>query len=218
MFLFRKENFMNPRIYCKDKKINKQLNTLIEYEWDFFQQTKNQGGPASCQEDWATFQVMRSSQFLAWNEELRESYLEDLEIAKRIGRNLITEKYGRMMEYTHPEEYKKMNSYFPHHTEQRKTITEKIVEIQVEWMEEFIKEYPALRSNIRIIHSSEDTPYDTSAETYLRGELGTYSDKTLLQYGRYIVQLKTENKNLTAMIFANIAKTYGFESIKDMAS
>lgn len=209
---------MNPRIYCKDKRINRQINTIIDYEWHFAQESKNKDTIAFCQKDLATFQVIRSSQILAWNDELRESYLEDLEIANRIGKNLIAEKYERIAAYTHHEENKMRIFHFQDHSEHRNNFTNKIVEIQVEWIKEFIKEYPSLRSNLNIVHGLEDTPYNNSVETYLKGELDTFSDKTLFQYGRYIVQLKAEKNNLTEMILANIAKTYGFESLKDMAS
>lgn len=195
--------------------IDETIKEILTLEWTFFKQTENQGGPASCQEDWDTFQIQRSAQFLAWTKEIRESYLDDLRIATRTGRNLITEKYGRMMESNYPEEYEKMKDFFPTHSEERKAITLQIAAIQVEWLEEFAKEYPDFALNARRIHSTEDTPYDTSAETYLRGELDTYSDKTLILYGRYIAKLKSENKNLTKMIFENIAKGYGY---KDLAS
>lgn len=197
-----------------DKSLPETIQKLIRFEWTFFKQTENQGGPASCQEDFETFQIMRSAQFLAWTEELRASYLEDLEIATRTGRNLITEKYGRMMETAYPEEYKELIKYFPKHDEVRLNITEHIIAIQVEWLEEFKAEYPDLAMNARTIHSSEDTPYDTSAETYLRGELNTYSDRTLILYGRFIVELKNQGKNLTKMICTNIAKGYGYKDLE----
>lgn len=190
------------------------IKEIIRLEWAFFKETENQGGPASCQEDYETFEIMRGAQFMSWNEELRTSYLEDLQIATRTGRNLITEKYGRMMETAYPEEYKNLKLFFPKHNESRLAITEQIITIQVEWLEEFAKDYPNLAGKARTIHSCEDTPYDTSAETYLRGELNTYSDRTLILYGRMIVSLKQQNKNLTKMIFTNIANAYGYDSLE----
>ena len=58
-----------------------------------------------------TFYAMRRCQFAAWNEEMRESYLEDLTCAEEDGFNLITEKYARMMKYTAPEEYAEMEPF-----------------------------------------------------------------------------------------------------------
>ena len=94
-------------------------------------------------------------------------------------------------------------------------IAEAIIAIQVGWMEEFAKKYPHMAGNARRIHTSEDTPYDTSYETYLRGELGTYSDDTLYLYGRFVVGLERQGKNLAYMIMDNTAKLYGYRDVKD---
>ncbi len=82
-------------------------------------------------------------------------------------------------------------------------------------MEEFAAEYPALADNARSIHTSEDNPFDTSYETYLRGELGTYSDKMLELYGRYIVDYARSQKNLAHDIMLNNVKMYGYSSLEE---
>ena len=56
---------------------------------------------------------------------------------------------------------------------------EAIVPEHVKWLEQLAPEYPMLVGGGRPIHSSEDEKYDTSFETYLRGELSTYSIETL---------------------------------------
>jgi hypothetical protein len=81
-------------------------------------------------------------------------------------------------------------------------------------MEEFAAEYPKLSGNARSIHTSEDNLYNTSAETYLRGELMTYSDATLTLYGRFVVALSKENKNLSRMTMENTVHLYGYESLE----
>ena len=80
-------------------------------------------------------------------------------------------------------------------------------------MEEFARSYPKAANNARSIHTAEDTPFDTSYETYLRGELSTYSDTTLDLYGRFIAGLCKEEKNLAKIIMANTAVLYGYESL-----
>lgn len=179
------------------------IEKIIKLEWDAFDQTDNIGGRADCQDEWKTFYIMRRSQYLTWTDELLESYMSDLEEANLQGRNLIAEKYGRMMESTNPEEYEKIKGVILSHSVERKKITEEIVAIQVTWMEEFAKENPSLAQNMRVIHTAEDTPDTTSYETYLRGEMGTYSDKTLRLYGYFIVTLYKEGKNLAALTIAN---------------
>lgn len=69
--------------------------------------------------------------------------------------------------------------------------------------------------NARNIYSVQDTPWETSYETYLRGELGIYSDRTLELYGRFVVELAQKKKNLAEMIMENTAEFYGYSSIDE---
>lgn len=98
----------------------------------------------------------------------------------------------------------------------KKKIIEEIVRIQVGWMEEFAAEYPKAAGNARSIHTLEDTPFNTSYETYLRGEISTYSDETLDLYGRFIAQLCRKNKNLAKIIMGNTAFLYGYGSLEEL--
>ncbi len=192
------------------------VNELVSLEWEAFDKVDNEGGRADCQDDWNTFSIMRKSQYYVWTEEMLKSYIGDFHNANDRGWNLITEKYGRMMESTAPLRYAGIKDTFPEIPEMKKKIIEEIVKIQVKWMEEFAKEYPKAAGNARSIHTAEDTPYNTSYETYLRGELSTYSDETLDLYGRFIAKLLTENKNLAKMIMANTAFFYGYTSLEDL--
>ena len=81
------------------------VDAVVTAEWEMFSNVQNVGGKASCQMDPKTFRIMRSSQMDNWDDELLGSYLEDLLNARLEGRNLVTEKYARMMESTFPEEY-----------------------------------------------------------------------------------------------------------------
>lgn len=192
------------------------VNELVSLEWEAFDKVDNEGGRADCQDDWNTFSIMRKSQYYTWTEEMLKSYISDFHRANDRGWNLITEKYGRMMESTAPDKFFKIKESFPEIPEVKKEIIEEIVKIQVGWMEEFAAEYPKAAGNARSIHTAEDTPYNTSYETYLRGELSTYSDETLDLYGRFIAQLCRENKNLAKMIMANTAFLYGYASLDEL--
>ena len=141
-------------------------------------------------------------------------YLYDFYREYHRGHNLIEEKYGRMMESTAPEEYEKIKSHFPELSPEKKQIIEQIVGLQVGWMEEFAAKYPGLAGRARNIHTTEDNSEDTSYETYLRGELGTYSDKMLELYGRYVVEYARSGRNLTYAIMENSVKMYGYESVE----
>lgn len=194
-------------------KVKDVMTQIIQMEWESFDKVRGEGGRAGCQDDWETFEIMRKSQYMAWPKEMLESYLADLKAAAAAGRNLIEEKYAHMMESTEPERYKEFSGKLPVILPERKAIMEEVIAIQVAWMEEFAENYPKLAANARTIHTKDDTAFDTSYETYLRGELKTYSEETFVLYARFIVDLCKKNKNLAVMIMENTVKLYGYESL-----
>ena len=187
---------------------------IAEVEFAAFDKVKNVGGRASCQNDWPTFSIMRRSQYLTWNRNMLIQYLYDFIREFERGHNLIEEKYGRMMESTAPAEYETMKDRFPVITPEKKAIIEQIVQLQVGWMEEFAEKYPALADNARSVHTSDDNIANTSYETYLRGEISTYSDKMLELYGRYVVDYARRGENLTFAIMTNSVHLYGYDSLE----
>ena len=206
------ENYISQILRGKNMDI---VEKIVELEWKQFDKVKNEGGRASCQDDYQTFSIMRKSQYLTWPDELLDSFCNDLLSAENKGWNLIMEKYARMMESTTPEKYEELKKDLPVLNEERITIQEEIVKIQVGWMEEFAAKYPKMAGNARSIHTAEDTPFNTSYETYLRGELGTYSENTFILYGRFITGLLRENRNLAYETMENTAKLYGYESVEE---
>lgn len=194
---------------------NHRIDSIINLEWKQFDQVQNHGGRASCQDDWETFSIMRKSQYMAWTDELLESYYKDLTEAEDKGWNLITEKYARMMESTAPEEYEVLKDKLPSRTVERLALQEEIIKIQVRWVEEFAKKYPNVSGNGRNIYTEEDNLYNTSYETYLRGEIGIYSEKTIALYRQFIYNLQAEGKNLAQCIIENTVKQYGYKDLDD---
>lgn len=190
---------------------------IAKAEFAAFDKVKNEGGRASCQNNWPTFKVMRMSQYMTWNEEMLLQYYTDFQINYSRGRNMIEEKYARMMSSTAPEEYAAFADKLPAVSKEKQAIIEEIVRIQVQSMEEFAAEYPSLGDHARLIHTSEDMPYDTSYETYLRGELGTYSDKMLELYGRYIVEHARAGMSVAREIMWNTIRFYGYSSFEEAA-
>ena len=109
----------------KDHK-KELVDKLVRLEWQNFDQVKNEGGRADCQDDWGTFSIMRTSQYLTWREEMLQSYIQDFEEAMAKGWNLITEKYGRMMESTAPDRFDEIKEQFPYLAEEKKAIIDEI--------------------------------------------------------------------------------------------
>ena len=191
------------------------VDKIVELEWKQFDKVQNEGGRASCQNDLGTFDIMRKIQYLTWNAELLESYYNDLVQAEQSGWNMITEKYARMMKSTAPEKYAELAANLPVRSEERQQITEEIVKIQVAWMEEFAEKFPKMAQDARSIHTYEDNEFNTSYETYLRGELGTYGEETFVLYGRFIAGLLQEGRNLAYETMNNTAQMYGYKSVED---
>lgn len=194
----------------QDKKEN-----LIQMEWQQFYQVHNEGGRASCQEDPKTFAIMRRSQFTAWPEALVDSYTADLEAAEEVGRNLLTEKYAWMMEDTAPEEFAQLRRFLPEPSLLQKEMLDEITQIQIAWMREYAEKYPRLAAGNRAIRAAEAAPGETSFETYLRGELHTYSEDTLLLYRDMIRSLKAQGVNMSLLIMEANVKAYGYQSLED---
>ena len=192
-----------------------KIEQLIKMEWEDFQNVQNEGGRAACQDDPKTFFIMRRSQFLPWTEEVIDSYIADLQAAREEGRNLLAEKYGWMMEHTAPEQFRAIRHLLKGPSLGGEQLIDEIADIQLTWMREYRNAYPALASGNRALYAEEDTPYDTSFETYLRGELHTYSDLTLRRYLNFLKDLKKAGKNLTLMIMEEEVKAYGYRDLDD---
>ncbi len=188
--------------------------SIAKAEFEAFDKVQNEGGRASCQNNWPTFKIMRMSQYMTWTEDMLLQYLYEFKTNYENGRNMVEEKYARMMESTAPDAYAGFADKLPPVSEDKKTVMEQIIGFQVKWMEEFAAAYPNLAGNARAIHTSEDLPYDTSYETYLRGELGTYSDRMLEMYGRYVVGFAQNGKNATCEIMKNTVRFYGYKDLE----
>jgi len=200
----------------KEGRKDELVDTIVSLEWNAFDKVINEGGRANCQDDWTTFSIMRKSQYLTWSEEMLESYINDFEEASKAGWNLITEKYGRMEASTAPEKYAQIEDSLPKRDEKTRAIVEEIVKIQVGFMEELAEEYPHVAGSARSIHTYEDTPFNTSYETYLRGELLTYSQETLALYGQYVIGYVQAGKNIAYDTMTNSAHLYGYNSLVEL--
>ena len=191
------------------------IHQIIIREWEFFQNVHNTGGRASCQDNYEEFNIMRSSQWEIFSLPILRSYLDDLVLAKYKDRNPVMEKYAYMMKYSAPKEYEEIESFLPVISEWKREITEKIIKIYLKWEAETIVKYPAITGKGRKLYSESDTPEYTSIETYLRGELLSYSEKTLQLYYDYVTDCKNENKNLAEINIENIVRKKGYNSLED---
>ena len=184
----------------------KIIEEILEKEWKYFSNLNNIGGRADCQDNREDFIIMRKSQWETFNEETLLSYLEDLNSKN----NPLFQKYAQMMKYNSPEEYEKIKDILEKSSDEKTDLVNKIMFIYMEWEKEFFERYPIFSSMGRPLYSSEDDNIETSIETYLRGELLSYSEKTLKLYLNYVIDNKEKNINLAIKNMDNLARMQGF--------
>lgn len=195
------------------------VRKIVEEEWSMFDAVnRGSGARASCQDDAKTFYIMRSSQAAAWTKALQESYYHDLLEAKAKGRNLLTEKYAFMMTSTDPLRYEQIKNRLPVISEETLSEIEEIIKIQLQWKVETFQKYPHLTANGRSFYTRDDTFFNTSFETYLRGELKTYSAETVKLYLEMVRKMEQAGENLEQKCLLNTVKQYGYDSLEQAES
>ena len=192
-----------------------KIEKIIEIEWEMFQHTENIGGRASCQDDFETFYIMRRTQYETWPEDMVEMYLDFASACQKERRNLVTEKYANMMQYTDLHYYNKhLKPYLPETPAASFPLINQIVSAMIQWEFDFAKAYPKLSGASRPITSDMDKYGFTSMETYARGELETYPVELLQRYAQFIEELKATGKSLSMMSQEVMVHLYGYESIE----
>ena len=156
--------------------------------------------PVSCQENPDAFRLHRRAQFSVWSEETLRSYHDDLRDAERHGRNLMTLKYARMENLIPPL------SVNP--------IIDAIVQMALEAQRGMLLRYPNILSRGRPLEG--DSPGPTSFSTYLRGELETYSDRTLELLHRDIQQLGERGENWAIKTYTHLFRELGYVSLDEV--
>lgn len=189
------------------------IDNLIAMEWKMFSSVNDGGPKASCQEDPVTFDGMRRGQFSAWSDEAVESYFEDVKTAAAAGRNLAMEKYIHMMKSTAPVQYEQLLPRVVYPSEKAIELAEKITVKMVEQTAELHKIYPYVSGSGRPLYSSSDF-YGTSVETYQRGELYTYSEKTLTALWNHLCRLEADGVALARLVLENSVMHYGYNSLE----
>jgi len=191
------------------------LKAVLDLEWEMFDRVQNIGGRANCQNERDSFYLNRSSQLMAWDKQLLDSYAGDLRRAKLEGRNLLSEKYGYMMQRTSPQEYEAIQDRLPVRSAAKLELMERICQVHLTWLREVSVVYPCLTGRGRAMDREEDSPFTTSFETYLWGELGTYSIATLRLYWQQVQRMQQEGGNMNRDILRNTVTQYGYPSLEE---
>ena len=176
----------------------KYIAAIVELELEMFL-TVPADGSYSCQQDPAGFRLHRKAQFSIWSEDTLQSYQNDLTRAKADSINLMTIKYGRMQ------------NIIPR--QNLNPLIEDLIAEQSSWQAEMIRKYPRLMAGARHQSQPDESTNDTSFETYLKGELETYSDTTLELLHRDMVQLDKTGGNGSEKIYDYLVKEMGYDSL-----
>ena len=107
------------------------IERIVRHEWDQFQRTDNEGG-RRLPRQLAGVPADAHEPVHDMADPLLDSYLADLVEAERVGRNLVTEKYGRMMESTAPQDFHdNIEPYIPRLSDERIATQEHVIATQV---------------------------------------------------------------------------------------
>ena len=204
---------MREDIKRKHTQKDQLINQIIEAEWKMFDQVNNAGGRASCQDDEWTFYVMRYSLYHAFGIDTLNSYWQDLLQAQQEGRNLLTEKYAYMMEFTEPDYFdQSLKAHLPPVSPQKAELVDRIANILIRCEQEFAKAYPAFSQKGRPLLGTDGG--DVSFHIYTIGELKTYSTRTLLLYLQDIHQANEGTENISFHVHRTTAEFYGYKDLE----
>ena len=127
----------------------------------------------------ANFIVSRHAYWSMYSTPVLQSYLHDLEVARMRGHNLVTFKYGYMMAFTHPDEFLAIKDKLPPMSSTKISLVTAIMALYMKWELAIQAETPGYDTHHRPIQSKDNSMTHTSVETYMTGELQSYSEETL---------------------------------------
>jgi len=164
--------------------------------------------PSSCQKDTESFRLMRSAQFSVWSVDTLVCYHQGLSAAEKEGRNLMTLKYARM------------DNLIPtlHNNPDIERLIDRIVSVQLSWQKGMAAKYPFLIGLGRPLGDTASDGGTTSFTTYLRSEMETYSEDTLLSLSRDVNRYQEKGENMTEKIYLNMVQKLGYSSLEDAES
>ena len=159
--------------------MNKEIliTDVVSNEWEMFTNTNNIGRRSSCQDQKGNFIASRAAYWNMFDKQVLSSYLNDLSNAKSNKINLAAQKYGYMMESTDPDYFKTIKHLLVPVNDKKLKLVDSIMLIYMKWEESLISS--SLDNKNRVLYKQYDSKYNTSVETYMRGELTSYSEETL---------------------------------------
>ncbi len=156
---------------------NSLIKDIIVIEWEQFTSAVNMGKRSYCQDQIENFILSRAAYLSIYNVDILLSYLSDIKMAKSDGFELVTQKYAYMMENTDKAYFDTIKERLMPVSLTKKTLVDCIMCMYVYCLEQL--ESLGKGCSNRPLYSTSDSKQSTSAESYMRGELKSYSEKTL---------------------------------------
>lgn len=189
------------------------INQIIDMEFNMFDKVNGLNGRAPCQNDIDTFYAMRYSQHNAFSESTLQSYFNDLRQAVADGRNLITEKYGYMMEFTDSLYYNEvLKGILPVQSPEKLMLISEIMLYLQEDYNDFSRKYPLFSKMGRPQNSTSTV---ATIDIYNFGELKTYSYNTLQLYKNDLLNSRNQRETIVEKIQKQTSIFYGYKDIQD---
>ena len=163
------------------------IDSIIDLEQDMFTAVNNRGGESPCQQRLKTFRLMRWMTHSVHKLDYLESYLQDLQEAKKADRNLMTEKYGRM------------EGLIPSNVTPEISFT---VDTEATWMDELKTKYPRCFSQ-----------QGQGFKTYAASELQTLSSRSMELYYNEVKDALAAGRNLLQERYENLYRRLGYASL-----
>lgn len=185
---------------------------VLDKEWQMTLELE--GVKENEQQEKLMFETVRGANFDAWSDDMLEAYIADLTEAELNGRNIIREKFVRMIKNSAPEEYERQKQLLTELGEEKQNLIDRIWQkIHIETAD-FERAYPALSLGGRPLTAEEENDIP-SVETYQRCELASCSMRTLELFEQYLASLEAQNESLVRLIQEKTLKAAGFESLDD---
>lgn len=173
------------------KSSNTLISEIVAIELKMFLAVPGDGS-GNCQQNPEAFKVHRRAQFCIWSDETLSSYLADLKEAEQLGDNLMTKKYA-VIQGLIPE-----SNSSPHLND--------ILQIQLDWQKEMLNDHPKFKGKTRPLTDDETATQLVSFKSYAKGELETYSEKTLELLYNDLKKLADKDVNGSLEIYTTLVK------------
>ena len=174
------------------------IDKILNIEYYFFDQVRS-NALSSCTADEDDFFNQRRAQFVPWGSYTLKSYLGDLELALKEGKNPVAQKY-LCMGASQP--VKATNFHL-----------DQIVDRNVAWQATMIKQYPHFMSQGRALTDSPGEDEEISFDNYLRCELASFSSRTVRLLHADVEQMHQMGINMCEVIYDALVKQYGYPSL-----